>query len=474
VTGGQNGAASCKGYNAPPGASESTSTSTLFVFNGIQPTATVDEGHNWLNLVYGPLTLNRTAVGQTSSPPELMVAGPAVGSVTGAYSLPSTSPAISGGVVTAGTPTVDLYGSPRSGRNDIGAVQYTGVTVALVSVQPGSLSFGALQGTTSATQNLTVTNTGNGAFTGLTATIGGADAARFARNGGTCAATLNAGATCTIGIRFTAPAGTAGTNYAGTVAITGSVLVTGSPVSLTGSSQAPTFIASVSPGSLAFGNWATGTASSTQNITITNTGNSALAGLTVSAFAAPFSRVTGGTFPAGAGNCGTTLAVAAVCTVKVRYSPTTATTSTGTVTITATGATVTPSTVGLSGTGVATRSAVSISAPTPTITLPTGAVTGTGLVTFTNNAAVGGSQVNVTNIAVSGGSLTTYLFNVGALAGPDNCTGVALAPGASCTVTVRFTNFLSPRGTNRAGTVTFTDTGLASPQAATLTGFATP
>jgi hypothetical protein len=481
VTGGQNGAASCKGYNAPPGASESTSTSALFVFNGIQPTATVDEGHNWLNLVYGPLTLNRTAVGQTSSPPELMVAGPAVGSVTGAYSLPGTSPAISGGVITAGTPTVDLYGNPRSGRNDIGAVQYTGVTVALVSVQPGSLSFGALQGTNSATQNLTVTNTGNGAFTGLTVAIGGTNAAQFARNGGTCAATLNAGATCTIGIRFTAPAGTAGTNYAANVAITGSVLVTSSPVSLTGSSQAPTFIATVTPGSLAFGNWATGTASSTQNITITNTGNSPLAGLAVNGIAAPFSRVTTGTFPAGAGNCGTTLAVAAVCTVKVRYSPTTATTSTGTVTITATGATVTPSTVSLSGTGVAARSAVSISAPTPTITLPSGVlnVTGTGLVTFTNNAAAGGSQVNVTNIAVTGGSPTTFFFNVGALAGPDNCTGVALAPGASCTVTVRFTNVTSTRGTSRTGTITFTDTGVPVPvnttgQAATLTGLATP
>jgi hypothetical protein len=86
----------------------------------------------------------------------------------------------------------------------------------------------------------------------------------------------------------------------------------------------------------------------------------------------------------------------------------------------------------------------------------------------------GSAQVNVTNIVVAGGNVLTNFFNGGVLAGPDNCTGVALAPGASCTVTVRFTNVTSGRGVNRAGTITFTDTGVGSPQTAALTGFATP
>jgi hypothetical protein len=73
---------------------------------------------------------------------------------------------------------------------------------------------------------------------------------------------------------------------------------------------------------------------------------------------------------------------------------------------------------------------------------------------------------------VSGGSILTYFFNVGALAGPDNCTGTNLAPGQSCTVTVRFTNVLSPRGVNRAGTITFTDTATGGTQSSGLIGHA--
>jgi hypothetical protein len=109
-------------------------------------------------------------------------------------------------------------------------------------------------------------------------------------------------------------------------------------------------------------------------------------------------------------------------------------------------------------------------APNPlTITLAHNVFTGTGTVTFTNSAA-STTPVTVTNISVSGGSLLSYFFNVNT----DNCTGVALNPGASCTVVVRFTNVLSARGTNRAGTITFTDNATGSPQSSGLIGFATP
>ena len=157
------------------------------------------------------------------------------------------------------------------------------------------------------------------------------------------------------------------------------------------------------------------------------------------------------------------------------FTPPTATAFSRTLTVAYTGATVTGSAVTLTGTG-GTRPTVGISTTPLTITLPTGLlnVTGTGTVTFTNNAAPGGSNVTVSNIAATGGSILTYFFNVGALAGLDNCTGATIAPGASCTVTVRFTNVTSPRGTTRNGTLTFTDSGAASPQAITLHGFATP
>jgi hypothetical protein len=81
--------------------------------------------------------------------------------------------------------------------------------------------------------------------------------------------------------------------------------------------------------------------------------------------------------------------------------------------------------------------------------------------------------VQVNNVAVSGGGMLSYVFTNGPLAGPDTCTGATVAPGGTCSVSVRFTNLRSARGVNRAGTITFTDTGAGSPQSGPLTGFAT-
>ncbi|NML44464.1 hypothetical protein HHL11_11930 [Ramlibacter sp. G-1-2-2] len=363
------GAATCLGYNAPVGASETTSTSQLFVFNSIQPTATVDEGHNWLNLVYGPLTLARPGVA-TATAGEQMLAVASTALDTGAYSIPGNSQAIGGGVGQAGN-NHDFFGNSRA--------------------TSGAIAIGAVERVASA----------------------------------------------------------------------------------------PTYAVTLTPNPLAFGNWAAGTTSAVLNLTVANTGSNGLTNLTYTfggGTPQPFSRVTTGTFPASAPNCGATLAVGAVCTVKVQFAPGTGTGGTSytrTLTVASTTAgTLAPTVENLTGASVANRAAVTIAAPT--ITLASGVNTGTGTVTFANTAAAGGSQVSVTNVAATGGTALTYLFTNGTLAGPDNCTGVALAPGASCTVAVRFTNTGSARGTNRTGTITFTDTGTGSPQAATLTGFATP
>src|SRR5205085_3048739 len=92
----------------PVGASETTGLTQVFTFNNIKPTATVDEGHNWLNLIYGPLTLNRT----TTSAPELMVASAASGSAGGAYSVGSTSAAVNRGA-NGVAPATDFFGNLR-------------------------------------------------------------------------------------------------------------------------------------------------------------------------------------------------------------------------------------------------------------------------------------------------------------------------------------------------------------------------
>ena len=445
-------------YNVPPGISDATVPNPIF---NLTPAATVDEGNNWINMTWGPLSMVNPNGGATLGNYALTAGSPAIDHVgTVAVAAENVLLALD---LAPGVPTTDFFGNPRPDvagtAIDIGAIEYKAPAIAVASVAPTSLTFSnVVDGTTSAAQTLTLSNTGGASLTGITVAV----TAPFTRAGGTCGTTLAAGATCTITVTFTAtaPPGTA----TGTATIAGNVAVTGSPVSLTGTGVAATHLATVTPSPLAFGNWATGTTSNALTLTVTNTGNSALAGGTFTfggGTPQPFTRPAG----TAGGTCAATLAVGANCTVNVVFAPTTATAFSRTLAVAYTGATVTPTTVTLTGTGVATRATVSISPNPLTITLASGTFSGSGTVTLTNTAAAGGSDVAVTNVAVSGSGLI-WAFT----AGTNACTGATLAPGASCTVQVNFTRVLSA-GTH-TGSITFTDTAAGSPQSGVLTGVA--
>jgi hypothetical protein len=477
--------ATCRGFNAPPGRSETTGLSPVFVFNNITPAATVDEGHNWLNVTYGPLTLNRSAVQPGSTnPPELMVASAATGAAGGAYSIAGTSAAVNRGTNT-GAPAADFFGNPRArstaNPTDVGAVEFqiaTGST--LVVVNPAPLQFTDVVVSTTVTRDLTVSNnsaTTAFVFTQNTGVVTGTGFSRVTGGvAGNCpttgvARTLAAGSSCTIRVQWAAPA-TPGT-ATGSVVITGNATVVNAPVTINANAVAPTFRATVSPNPLAFGNWATGTTSAPLNLTVTNTGNSNLAALTFGfgASTANFARVTGGTFPAFAPNCGTTLAAGASCTVKVSFSPTAATSYSRNLTVTATGATITTSPVVLTGTGVAARAVVSVA--DLTITLPAGTTTDTSAVILTNAAPLGtGANLTVNDVAITSGGIGggAVFFNL--VVGQNACTGQTLPPGGTCTVGVRFTDLGVPTG--GSATISFTSNGTPSPATGTITGVVTP
>ena len=438
------------GYLVNPGTNETNALPTP-VFS-LLPSATVDEGNNWINMRWGPLAWTN----------------PVNGSTLGNYGLAAGSPAINqiapiNVVAYALAPGNDFYGNPRKTtgdpRVDIGAVEFAPPNYPILAVAPTSLAFGnQVVGTSSATQTLTLSNSGGATST----TIAVAVAAPFARSGGSCGTSLAAGASCTINVLFSPTSVGAAT---GTATVTsGNATVSGSPVALTGTGTAVTHTASVSPSPLAFGNWATTTTSNPLLLTVTNTGNSALAGGSVTGITAPFTRVTTGTFPTNAPNCGATLAVGALCSIKVQFAPSTTGAVSRNVTVAYTGTTVTPTPVSLTGTGVSAKATVSISPNPLTITLPSGTLSGTGTVTLTNTAAAGGSNVAVTNVAVSGAGLIWSWTK-----GTDNCTGANLAPGATCTVQATFSRVGSV-GTH-TGAITFTDTGTTSP-AGVLTGVA--
>ena len=148
----------------------------------------------------------------------------------GDYHINAGSPAINIGSTLA--PTTDYDDAPRDANPDAGADERPIVLLPNASVSPTTLAFGSRYvTTTSPAQTVTVTNAGAGQLTGITVS----SSSGFARSGGTCGATLNAGASCTVTVTFT-PIGVGAAN--GTLTIAADATVTGSPVALTGTGLA--------------------------------------------------------------------------------------------------------------------------------------------------------------------------------------------------------------------------------------------
>jgi hypothetical protein len=331
------------GFNVPPGISDATVPNPVF---SLLPSATVDEGNNWVNMTWGPLSLNN----------------PVSGAILGNYALATGSPAIDY-VPTSETfptgsgvsyPRTDFFGNTRpdpavTNKIDVGATEHLGTSTPVgPSVTPTSLAFGNVtDDTTSSPQYVTLSNPGAAplaftiGFTGVFSAATGASA-------GTCLTPLAAASTCTIGVVFKpSSAQTPPYNYTGSLIITATPAVTGSPVTLTGTGVAVAGGVSVTPTTLNFGNVTISDTGAGQTLTLINTTGATLTGIAVSA-STQYARVAG----TGGGTCLTTLAGGgASCTIIVAFSPTTLGTTSGSVTITANVA-VTGSPVAVTGVGV--------------------------------------------------------------------------------------------------------------------------
>jgi hypothetical protein len=103
------------GFNAPPGRSETTGLYPVFALNQITPAATVDEGNNWINLGFGPLSLANAATAPGTGLPQAPL---------GDYSISTGSPAIDTASSTV-APNHDFFGRTRpiGAGFDIGAVE---------------------------------------------------------------------------------------------------------------------------------------------------------------------------------------------------------------------------------------------------------------------------------------------------------------------------------------------------------------
>jgi hypothetical protein len=311
----------------PPGIADAVTPNPLFSFT---PSATVDEGNNWINVSWGPLTLTNPSLQSTGTGSTGNYGG---GPPLANYNLTA---AINNIPANQPHPVTDFYGNLRpepgestggSGRFDSGAIEFgSSMGMASFSVSPSTLAFGPQAlATSSAPQTVTVTNTGSLALTGGTFTV--SPTGIFTGSG--CPATLAVGATCTYSVVFRP---TALTSYSGSVAFaytatTGPATGTGTPVSLSGNgvSAGPlafTAATNATLGTVGGGRTLTftipaGRTPVTSVVTITNTGTALNAPTPVT--------ITGetvggsGSFSLTGSTCGATLAPGATCTITITY-----------------------------------------------------------------------------------------------------------------------------------------------------------
>ncbi len=139
------------GYQVPPGISDATVPNPIF---NLTPAATVDEGNNWINISWGPLSLTHPVTGAALGNYALAPGSPAIDAIPYPEAIPGTS------VV----PTTDFFGNPRPdpavpGRTDFGAVESQGSNPAptLTAVSPNTGVRGSAVAVTLTGTNLTGT-----------------------------------------------------------------------------------------------------------------------------------------------------------------------------------------------------------------------------------------------------------------------------------------------------------------------------
>ncbi len=405
-------------------------------------TTSAAQGVTLTNSGFSALTITGIAAsaqyGQTNNCPVSPATLAANGTCTISVTFTPTATGVQSGSVTI---TDNASGSPHAI-----VVNGTGAgTAPLVTLSPTGLTFVSQTiNTTSASQPVTLTNTGSAALT--ISSI--AASAQYAQTN-TCPvspATLAAAGTCSISVTFTPTAVGA---QPGSITIVDNA--TGSPraITLTGTgASVPAPVVSLSVPSLTFASQPTGTTSASQSVTLTNTGNAAL---TITSIAASAQYGQTNTCPVSPA----TLAAAGTCSISVTFTPTATGLQTGSITI-ADNAAGTPHAITLSGTG---------STPAPVVALTATSLT---FASQTINTTSASQSVTLTN--TGNAALTITSIAASAQYGQTNTCPVSpatLAAAGTCSISVTFT----PTATGvQTGSITIVDNAAGSPHAITLSG----
>lgn len=271
------------------------------------------------------------------------------------------------------------------------------------SFSPSSLTFANQNvSTTSAPQSVTVTNTGDVAFSLGSWSVGGSFSAVSH-----CPLSIAPGTNCTFDVTFTP---TQFGNQTGTLRLFSTLPTSPAVIALAGNGAIapPVF----TPASVNFGGQILNTTSAQQPVVLTNSSTAAIS-ITRISIAGDFAQTN---------NCGFTLGVGGSCTINVTFTPKTRGSETGTLSVTGqfTGGSTSAQ---LNGTG----QLITLT-PAPTAIVFAGQVVNTTsaahTVTFTNTGDV---AFPVLSIQVSGPF------------GQTSSCGTSIAVGASCAVSVTFT-----------------------------------
>jgi len=209
------------GWQVPPGIADATVPNPIF---HLTPSATVDEGNNWINISWGPLAMTNAQTNAT-----LGNYTPNTGAPTINYIPLAGNNGVGGAYALA--PLTDFFGTSRKTNNavDAGAVEFVAAGAgvpAAASLTPTSWTPTTNRGCTlfgpnaCPTQQFTLRNTGTVTLTGITTgSITGASEFSVLVLGSTwgtvLAQSLAPGASCTITARFAPPSGdTTGTKNA--------------------------------------------------------------------------------------------------------------------------------------------------------------------------------------------------------------------------------------------------------------------
>jgi trimeric autotransporter adhesin len=326
----------------------------------------------------------------------------------------------------------------------------TGIAVTPQAVlTPTVLAFAATtSGTTAASQQVRLSNPGNGPLTISGISITGANAGDFAQTNN-CGASLAVNASCTIAVTFSPQSAGA---FAASLSIADNAAASPQGVSLSGAGiagSAPQ--AQLTPVDLSFAATMVGATSASQTITLSNPGTAMLAISSIGVTgtdSADFHETS---------TCGSTLAANASCSISVSFTPGAAGALSAAISV-ADNSGTSPQTAALSGTGVAAA------APQATLSPTSLSFSGTTVGTTSESQTITLSNPGTATLAVSG--ITLAGASLADFAESSEC-GPSLAAGASCAISVSFT----PSATGSAtATLEVADNATGSPQMVSLSG----